>query len=459
MDSEDKSAKKFNDLDSKMQIMNNLLENHKKFLEDLTDKKTKNSEEKVKNLFEKVYSQDTVCREEREENSEQFDQIKIVMNNIEKRFETEVGNVEEKFKSSIAIVLEELQGSIRKVDHKFDNLQTDLTPRLENLAVKCHSMDERLTKAEKNSEELQKKSQSLTEKETNLDEMNEKFSELSRNVLTFKDKIDSSASTLEDIEEKLYDFELSKKNNLIFYGIPAPRNETRVSLAKTIQDIVHNVLNITREVHIEVAVRMKKGPEVRGCRPVLVTFSYFKDREEIFQKSKLLQTNCSILVTEDMSKKTREARYELQKFLVKLARSKPSKKCFIRYDKLYVDGAVFVYSEEENSVVPYQGHGRLSRASSLSRTSSLDRSLSISTPDLSKSSSYFRSPSPSPSLSRQSSQDFDGKIKDLEQVISQQRATINQQKLDIADHKKIIKRLEMAVQHLYKEDYNLEDID
>ena len=95
--------------------MNNLLENHKKFLEELTEKKTKTSEEKVKSLFEKVYSQDTVCQEEREENTERFDQLTLVMKNIEHKFENEVGNVEEKFKSSIAIVLEELQGSISKV--------------------------------------------------------------------------------------------------------------------------------------------------------------------------------------------------------------------------------------------------------------------------------------------------------------------------------------------------------
>ena len=62
IDYEDKSSKKFNDLDSKMGVMNNLLENHKSFLEELTEKKTKTSEEKVKNLFEKVYSQDSVCR-------------------------------------------------------------------------------------------------------------------------------------------------------------------------------------------------------------------------------------------------------------------------------------------------------------------------------------------------------------------------------------------------------------
>ena len=465
VDYEDKSSIKFNDLDSKMQVMNKLLENHKMFLEELTDKKNKNSEEKVKNLFEKVYSQDTVCREDREENSEQFEKMKGLIDKIETKFESEVGNVEEKFKSSIAIVLEELQGSIRKVDKKFDHFQTDLNPRLESLSVKCYGVDERLSKVEKNSEEFRQKSQSLSEKENNLEEMKEKFSELSQSVLTFKDKIESSASMIENIEEKMYDFEVSKKNNLIFYGIPAPRNETRHSLAKTLQDILHSVLNITREVHMESAVRLMKGPEVRGCRPVLVTFSYYKDREEIFQKSKLLQTNCSILVTEDMSKKTREARYELQKFLVKLARSRPSKKAFIRYDKLYVDGSVFVFSEEERRVVPHHSQGRLSRASSLSRADSLDRDLSISTPDLSKSSSYFRSPSPSPSVSASvssqdvSGRDFDSKIKDLESVITQQKTTIHQQKLDIAEHKKIIKKLEMAVQHLYKEDYNLEDID
>ena len=203
---------------------------------------------------------------------------------------------------------------------------------------------------------------------------------------------------------------------------------------------------------------MLKGPEVRGCKPVLVTFSYFKDREEVFQKSKLLQSNCQILVTEDMSKKTREARYELQKHLVKLARSRPSKKAQIRYDKLYVDGMVFIYSEEEQRVVPYDG-GRSSRMSSLSRAPSLDRSLAMSTPDLTRSSSYFRSPSPSFSSNHDLPSSTESKVTELETVIQQQKATISQQKNDIAEHKRIIKKLERAVQHLYKEDYNLEDID
>ena len=115
-------------------------------------------------------------------------------------------------------------------------------------------------------------------------------------------------------------------------------------------------------------------------------------------------------------------------------------------------------------MVPYEGQGRLSRMSrmsgSLSRTTSLERGLSISTPDLTKSSSsFFRTPSPSVSSQDISGLEVDSKIKELENVIEHQKTTIEKQNQDIKEHKSIIKKLERAVQHLYKEDYNLEDID
>ena len=112
--------------------------------------------------------------------------------------------------------------------------------------------------------------------------------------------------------------------------------------------------------------------------------------------------------------------------------------------------------------MPYEGQGRLSRMSGvLSRTTSLERGLSISTPDLTKSSSsFFRTPSPSISSQENvSSLEVDNKIKELENVIEHQKSTILKQNQDIKEHKTIIKKLERAVQHLYKEDYNLEDID
>lgn len=59
------------------------------------------------------------------------------------------------------------------------------------------------------------------------------------------------------------------------------------------------------------------GPEVRGCRPVLVSFETFKDRETVLRQSKALK-RAAIDVTEDLSKRTRESRQELRKFMRKV---------------------------------------------------------------------------------------------------------------------------------------------
>ena len=57
---------------------------------------------------------------------------------------------------------------------------------------------------------------------------------------------------------------------------------------------------------------------MRGCRPVLVTFETFKDRETVFRQAKMLKKGANIDVTEDLSKRTRENRAELRKFMRKV---------------------------------------------------------------------------------------------------------------------------------------------
>ena len=43
------------------------------------------------------------------------------------------------------------------------------------------------------------------------------------------------------------------------------------------------------------------GPDVAGCRPVVVTFEDFNDREQVLRKAGMLKGN-NIHVTEDMSR-------------------------------------------------------------------------------------------------------------------------------------------------------------
>ena len=53
---------------------------------------------------------------------------------------------------------------------------------------------------------------------------------------------------------------------------------------------------------------------MHGCRPSLVTFETFKDREDVLKNAKALMRS-NVTVTEDLSKRTRESRQELRKFM------------------------------------------------------------------------------------------------------------------------------------------------
>ena len=75
----------------------------------------------------------------------------------------------------------------------------------------------------------------------------------------------------------------------------------------------------------------------------------FNYREEILKNSKLLKKP-TISVTEDLSRRTRIARQELRKFMRHVKRVNPEKRCLLQYDKLYIDGKLFGYSESSGKV-------------------------------------------------------------------------------------------------------------
>ena len=169
------------------------------------------------------------------------------------------------------------------------------------------------------------------------------------NIQQMTDKVERVANALEHVQEKMYDFEANKKNNLIFYGIPNEAHEKENKLIMKVKELIKANMKVRRELVITTASRMFTGPEVFGCHPVLVTFEEFKDREEVLKNSKFIKKP-TISVTEDLSKRTRESRQELRKFMRHVKRINPEKRCFLSYDKLYIDGKVFVFSEASGAV-------------------------------------------------------------------------------------------------------------
>ena len=176
---------------------------------------------------------------------------------------------------------------------------------------------------------------------------------IEENIQSLNEKVERITNTVENVQEKMYDFEANKKNNLIFYGIPNETHEKESKLVEKVKELIKANMRIRRELVITTASRMYTGPEVFGCRPVLVTFEDFKDREEVLKNSRFLKKS-TISVTEDLSKRTRESRQELRKFMRHVKRINPEKRCFMQYDKLFIDGKVFIYSEASGSVEQQQ---------------------------------------------------------------------------------------------------------
>ena len=156
-------------------------------------------------------------------------------------------------------------------------------------------------------EQMSKIYHSSIQSETNL---MKKIEDMEQNMKNLNENFDNMTVQLEDVQEKMYDFEQNKKNNLIFYGIPGDMKESKDDLKHKIFNLLKLRLNIRREIPILRASRMltgnskctyililyifliKKffdpGPRVHNCRPALVTFETFRDREDVLKNSKAL---------------------------------------------------------------------------------------------------------------------------------------------------------------------------
>ena len=76
---------------------------------------------------------------------------------------------------------------------------------------------------------------------------------------------------VENIQEKMYEFESNMKNNLILYGISQEERETGEMLSNKVREIIRTHFKIARDVVLTNVSRIYTGPQVQGCRPVLGT--------------------------------------------------------------------------------------------------------------------------------------------------------------------------------------------
>ena len=95
--------------------------------------------------------------------------------------------------------------------------------------------------------------------------------------------------------------------------------------------------------------RLNYGPDFRGHKPIQVCLVNYRDKEEILRKARLLKGS-NIYISEDFSRKVREHRNELIKFMKEVKTRDPTRRMTLRYDKLYVGNDVFFFNDRTGRV-------------------------------------------------------------------------------------------------------------
>lgn len=163
-----------------------------------------------------------------------------------------------------------------------------------------------------------------------------------------EERMDALDWMYEDIQDRVFEIDKNRKNNLVFYGVKGDELD-QDDCETRIKDIFNTYLQVTREIPLTKVQRLWNGPSFRGFKPVLVSFQLFKDKEDILRKAHLLK-GTNAFITEDFSRKVRKAREELVKFARETRAQNPAVKCSLQYDRLLVENEAYLYNSAEGKV-------------------------------------------------------------------------------------------------------------
>ena len=153
------------------------------------------------------------------------------------------------------------KNTVRDFETRFEVREKVFQTELKTLTNKMDSVEDILLKEKERLDKLQQISgMSMMDVERKLDEKDE---EVDTRIDSLTDQLDELKSSMENVHEKMYDYEASKKNNLIFYGIPKEEKETAKTLILKIKSIIQNRLNIKRYISISGACRLFSGQSIR----------------------------------------------------------------------------------------------------------------------------------------------------------------------------------------------------
>ena len=209
-------------------------------------------EELIQKLEEKVDEFKGEVTAKLEEQISVNEEAKVALNGMREKHETDVTELRTSIEGSNEALMSEIAresercdtevGKTRvelmsKIEERVDALKTEFTDTVEK-------MSEQLAVMEKaNSENVSALRLNIEEKIENMEiclrreisDITGQMNVESSNNEGTKDQIQTLFARIDDINEKMYEFETNKKNNLIFYGINGETRETPEKLMMKVE--------------------------------------------------------------------------------------------------------------------------------------------------------------------------------------------------------------------------------
>ena len=235
-----------------------------------SDKETSTSENIDKIVDKKLVEFADAFEQKLKELDEIFQSVAERQGRIESNAKAQTSDTKKMIETSALVLREHLsnvsKNTVRDFETRFEVREKVFQTELKTLTNKMDSVENILLKEKERLDKLQQISgMSMMDVERKLDEKDE---EVDTRIDTLTDQLDELKSCMENVHEKMYDYEASKKNNLIFYGIPKEEKETAKTLILKIKSIIQNRLNIKRYISISGACRLFSGQSsARFCNP------------------------------------------------------------------------------------------------------------------------------------------------------------------------------------------------
>jgi chromosome segregation ATPase len=230
----------------------------------------------------------------------------------------------------ILLALNQLAQSIHRVEQAQTQLrqqQTDNTASLQKRLGEVEtSIRQRLDALEQDQDVLRQ----------DVGAMSVKMEEMEEENKMLKDSLQSMEQKLDQAENQ------SKRNNLLFHGIPRTPKESWSDCEEKVKKVIREDMKVTQDISIERAHRVG--------RAIIIKLLSYKDKETVLRGAKnLASTNNSISVSEDFSKTVQQKRKGLIPMMKALRADQHRAK--LRFDKLVTDDGVYTFDLSTQEVL------------------------------------------------------------------------------------------------------------